>query len=75
MKEIKRSQVSEAAELGFELGSGGSGTILAQGFLRVLNLFENDRKLENLKQNIGYLYTIDFINGDEVKLRLKQLDY
>lgn len=75
MKEIKRSQVSEAAELGFELGSGGSGTILAQGFLRVLNLFENDRKLENLKQNIGYLYTIDFINGDEAKLRLKHLDY
>lgn len=75
MKEIKRSQVSEAAELGFELGSGGSGTILAQGFLRVLNLFENDRKLENLKQNIGYLYTIDFINEDEAKLRLKQLDY
>lgn len=75
MKEIKRSQVSEAAELGFELGSGGSGTILAQGFLRVLNLFENDRKLENLKQNIGYLYTIDFIDDDQAKLRLKQLDY
>lgn len=75
MKEIKRSQVSETAELGFELGSGGSGTIVARGILRVLNLFENDRKLENLKQNIGHLYTIDFINEDEAKLRLKQLDY
>lgn len=72
MKEIKRSQVSETAELGFELGSG---TILAQGGLRVLNLFEDDRKLENLKQNIGHLYTIDFIDDDQAKLRLKQLDY
>lgn len=75
MKEIKRSQVSETAELGFELGSGGSGTILAQGVLRVLNLFDADPKLENLKQDIGHLYTIDFINEDQAKLRLKQLDY
>lgn len=75
MKEIKRSQVSDTAELGFELGSGGSGTILVQGVLRVLNLFEVDQKLENLKQNIGHLYTIDFINDDQAKLRLKQLDY
>ncbi|MBU5362044.1 hypothetical protein KQI58_13280 [Enterococcus raffinosus] len=75
MKDIKQSQVSEAAEIGFELGSGGLGTLIAQGVLRIINFFAEDTKLENLKQDIGRLYTIDFINENEVKLRLKQLDY
>ena len=75
MKDIKQSQVSEAAEIGFELGSGGLGTLIAQGVLRVINFFAEDTKLENLKQDIGRFYKIDFINENEVKLRLKQLDY
>lgn len=75
MMDIKQSQVSETAEIGFELGSGGLGTLIAQGVLRVMNFFEEDTKLENLKQDIARLYTIDFINNNEIKLRLKQLDY
>lgn len=75
MKDIKQSQVSEAAEIGFELGSGGLVTLIAQGVLRIINFFAEDTKLENLKQDIVRLYTIDFINENEVKLRLKQLDY
>ena len=61
MKDIKQSQVSEAAEIGFELGSGGLGTLIAQGVLRIINFFAEDTKLENLKQDIGRLYTIDFM--------------
>lgn len=75
LKEIEGSRVSETAELGFQLGSGGSGTVLAQAVLRVMNFFEEDTKLENLKQDIAQLYTIEFINEEEAKLRLKQLDY
>lgn len=75
LKEIEGSRVSESAELGFQLGSRGSGTVLAQAVLRVMNLFEEDTKLENLKQDIAQLYTIEFINEEEAKLRLKQLDY
>ena len=72
LKEIEGSRVSETAELGFQLGSGGSGTVLAQAVLRVMNFFEEDTKLENLKQDIAQLYTIEFINEEEAKLRLKQ---
>ncbi|MFQ7237287.1 MAG: XRE family transcriptional regulator, partial [Enterococcus hulanensis] len=70
-----RSQVSEMAETGFDLGSGGSGSLGARGVLRVINFFEEDSKTENLKQDIAQLYTIKFIDEAAAKLRLKQLDY
>lgn len=75
LKEIKRSQVSEMAETGFDLGSSGSGSLGARGVLRVINFFEEDSKTENLKQDIAQLYTIKFIDEAAAKLRLKQLDY
>lgn len=44
LKEIEGSRVSETAELGFQLGSGGSGTVLAQAVLRVMNFL---KKIQN----------------------------
>lgn len=75
MKEIKQSGISEPAELGFAVGAGGLGSLATHGILRVMNFFEEDSQLENLKQDIAQLYTIEFINKEEAKLRLKQLDY
>ncbi|MBO0452262.1 helix-turn-helix domain-containing protein [Candidatus Enterococcus murrayae] len=75
LKEIERSRISETAELGFQYGSGGLGTIAVYKILRILNSFGDETKLENLKQDIGTLYTIEFIDKNNVKLRLKQLDY
>lgn len=75
IKEIKKSQLSESAQLGFELGSAGSGTILSRGVWRVLNLFEDDTERENLKQDIAQLYTTECVDEGKILLRLKQLDY
>ncbi|MGM0168445.1 hypothetical protein IGI39_004200 [Enterococcus sp. AZ135] len=75
LKEIDRSRISETAELGFQYGSGGLGTIAVHKILRIMNAFGDDTKLENIKQDIAALYSIEFIDKNNVKLRLKQLDY
>ena len=75
VKDIKQSQLSENVQAGFELGSGGSGTILSRSVLRFLNLFEDDTEFENLKQDIAQVYTITYVGQGKAMLRLKQLAY
>lgn len=75
MKEIKQSSLSEAEELGFQLGMGGAGSYLVWIINRIINSFGSNKEEENLKDDIMTLYTIELLNSSEAKLRLKQLDY
>ncbi|MDH6365647.1 transcriptional regulator with XRE-family HTH domain [Enterococcus sp. PF1-24] len=75
VKEIKRSRLSEEVELAANIGSKGAMPSTLWFLNRVLNAFTDDTKMKNLKQDIGDLYQIQFINPEQAKLRLKQLDY
>lgn len=75
MNDIEQSRLPESAKIGFQCSGNGTGNIVIWGILRIMNLFGEDSKLENLKQDISDLYTIQFINQDTAKLRLKQYDY
>lgn len=75
MIEIKKSQLNPSEESGFQLGSGGWGSVLSFGILHFANRFENDLRKERLKQAITVLYTIENLSDTSTKLRLKQLDY
>ena len=75
MREIKKSQLTESEEMGFQLGSQGSGGILSSGIHRLFNQLESNPEQENLKQDISSLYQIESRSDATVKLRLKQLDY
>lgn len=75
MKEIEGSKLSESAELSLQFGGGWLGTMAVRGILRIINSHEDNPKLEHLKQDIAELYKIIFIDQNQAKLRLKQLDY
>lgn len=75
LKDVEKSTLSEIEEMGFLVGSRGSGSIATWLIDRVMNHFGSNSQLENLKSDIAKLYKIKFISLYEAKLRLKQLDY
>lgn len=75
LKEIENSRLSEESLLGFQLGSRGMGDLIVWGLNRVRQTLADNPKMEKLKQDILDLYQLKIMNGTEMKLRLKQLDY
>lgn len=76
LKEVKRESLSENENLGFLLGSRGMGSIDRWLITRFFHLFipPSERNRENLKQEISTLYTIQLLDSQTAKLRLKSLD-
>ena len=69
------SQLSETETLGAELGSAGAVTILAEAIFQIANLFSGkDAEQKKIESQIRK-YKIKRINGDELLLVLRQVDY
>jgi len=76
LKEVKRSQLSDTARLGTELGSGGSVGIIEALYYFLYNHFGGkDPKKEKVKDNISSAYHIILMDEHRVKLKLRSLDY
>ena len=72
---IMKGQLSETETLGFELGSGGSITILTSAIEAVRSLFSNCDKANREIEKQLRLYKLSSMSDDVVFLTLKQLDY
>lgn len=77
---VMRGQLSETEMMGFELGSGGTATIVASAIDAIRNLFNdvNDEKREKIDKDIEKklkIYKIKEKSNDFILLSLKQLDY
>lgn len=75
LEELEKSQLSETETLGFELGSAGTMTILAEAIYQILNVFSNkDEEQKKIESQIRK-YKIKKMNENEFLLYLRQLDY
>ena len=72
---IMKGQLYETETLGFELGSGGSITILTSAIEAVRSLFSNCDKANREIEKQLRLYKLSSMSDDVVFLTLKQLDY
>ena len=63
--------------MGFELGSGGTATIVASAIDAIRELFSNEKK-EKIDKDIEKklkIYKVKQKSSDSILLGLKQLDY
>ena len=77
-KEIEKfaeAQLSETENLGLELGSAGTVTILAEAVFQLANLFSSKDADQKKIENQIRKYKIKRINEHELLLYLRQLDY
>lgn len=73
-----RSNLSESEMMGFELGSGGTITILADLINTFRDFIKHDLDVDKTTKSIEKklrLYKIASVNNNEIVLKLKQLDY
>ncbi|WML44642.1 hypothetical protein [Neobacillus sp. PS3-40] len=75
LEELAKSQLSESETLGFELGSAGTLTILAEVIYQLLNLFSSKDEEQRIIESQIRKYKYKKINDNEFLLYLRQLDY
>lgn len=73
-----KTHLSETEMMGFELGSGGTLTILADIINTFRDFIKNEPDIDKTTKSIEKklrLYKIQSISSEEIVLKLKQLDY
>ena len=74
---MMKGQLSETEMMGFEIGSGGTATIVASAIDAIRELFSNEKK-EKIDKDIEKklkIYKVKQKSSDSILLGLKQLDY
>lgn len=75
LEKLAASQLSETETLGFELGSAGTATILAEAIYQLANYFSSkDDEQKKIESQIRK-YKFKKMNDNEILLYLRQLDY
>jgi IS30 family transposase len=75
LEKLAKSQLSDTERLGFELGSAGALTILAEAIYQLVNYFsKKDDEQKKIESQIRS-YKFKKINENEFLLYLRQLDY
>lgn len=75
VKKLADSTLSETELMGFDLGSAGTGRILAEIFYQIANLFSNEPKEQKKIESQLRKYTMKITDDNEVLLYLRQQDY
>lgn len=76
--ELIKTHLSETEMMGFELGSGGTLTILADIINTFRDFIKNDPDVDKTTKAIEKklrLYKVQAVSHEEIVLKLKQLDY
>lgn len=77
INEIMKGQLSETEMMGFELGSGGTATVVASIIDAIREIFSNEKK-EKIDKDIEKklkIYKVKQKSSNSILLGLKQLDY
>ncbi|MCM3006352.1 helix-turn-helix transcriptional regulator [Priestia koreensis] len=75
MKVHAESQLTPSERLGFELGSAGIVTIVANGIYKLANLFSKQSSEQKVIESKLRRYVIKQYNEDEILLYLREFDY
>lgn len=76
--ELMKTHLSETETMGFELGSGGVITILANIINNLRDFIKNDQEVDKTTKLIEKklnIYKVHSLAKNEIVLKLKQLDY